>query len=215
MTREIKRYESRKLYDTEESRYVALDEIADWVRSGQDVRVIDNATSDDVTAQTLAQVILEEGRSGRSRLPSELLHDLIRQGEQALTTGAVQVRLGVNRFLQASADRVTPLREAREEMQSLRSRLDELETSLASLERPESTPGTANEPTPDRATRQPTARKAASKKPVSKKPVSKKPVSKKPVSNKAASHKPISRKPAAKKAQSKKPARKGTARKTV
>lgn len=171
MIRVIKRYESRKLYDTEESRYVSLDEIADWVRSGQEVRVTDNATSDDVTAQTLAQVILEEGRSGRSKLTSELLHDLIRQGEQALTTGAANVRQGVNRLLQASADRLTPLREAREEMQSLRSRLDELEASLVSLERPESssvgTSGTkeaAPRPLTRRAVPKAAKRKTAKKK---------------------------------------------------
>ena len=44
MIRLIKRYESRKLYDTEESRYVSLDEIAQWIRQGQEVKVVDNAT---------------------------------------------------------------------------------------------------------------------------------------------------------------------------
>ena len=64
MVRLIKRYESRKLYDTEESRYVSLEEVAEWVRAGQEVRVIDNASSGDVTAQTLTQIILDEGRKG-------------------------------------------------------------------------------------------------------------------------------------------------------
>src|SRR5512142_2197416 len=62
----IKRYGSRKLYDTEESRYVALEEIGDWVRKGQQVRVVENTAGDDVTAQTLALVIVEEGRRGSS-----------------------------------------------------------------------------------------------------------------------------------------------------
>lgn len=64
MVRLIKRYESRKLYDTEESRYVSLDEVADWIRTGQEVRVQDNASGADVTAQTLTQIILDEGRRG-------------------------------------------------------------------------------------------------------------------------------------------------------
>ena len=64
MIRLIKRYESRKLYDTEESRYVSLDEISTWIRAGQEVRVMDNATNNDVTSQTLTQIILEEGRKG-------------------------------------------------------------------------------------------------------------------------------------------------------
>ncbi|HEY0515023.1 MAG TPA: polyhydroxyalkanoate synthesis regulator DNA-binding domain-containing protein [Thermoanaerobaculia bacterium] len=134
MIRLIKRYESRKLYDTEESRYVSLDEIAAWVRTGQDVRVMDNATSNDVTSQTLTQIILDEGRKGTSFIPSELLHDLVRLGERAVSTGLEQVQHGVDRLI----DRLGPVRKAREEMQSLRARLEELEVSLADLERSDS-----------------------------------------------------------------------------
>jgi polyhydroxyalkanoate synthesis repressor PhaR len=131
MIRLIKRYESRKLYDTEESRYVSLDEIAAWIRQGQEVRVVDNATNNDVTSQTLTQIILDEGRKGTSFLPSELLHDLVRIGERAVSTGMEQVQHGVDKLI----DRLGPVRRAREEMSSLRSRLEELEVSLAELER--------------------------------------------------------------------------------
>lgn len=134
MIRLIKRYESRKLYDTEESRYVSLDEIAAWVREGQDVRVVDNATDADVTSQTLTQIILEEGRKGTALLPSELLHELVRMGERAVETGRERVQQGVDRLVQASVDRLGPLRRAREEMSRLRSQLDHLESSLRSLE---------------------------------------------------------------------------------
>ncbi len=139
MVRLIKRYESRKLYDTEESRYVSLDEIAAWVRQGQEVRVQDNATSADVTAQTLAQIILEEGRRGTSCLSSELMHDLVRAGRQAVSSGVEQVQHGVDRLVQASVDRLAPVRRAREEMTRLRTRLDELEASLAGLDTQEAT----------------------------------------------------------------------------
>jgi polyhydroxyalkanoate synthesis repressor PhaR len=131
MIRLIKRYESRKLYDTEESRYVSLDEIATWVRTGQEVRVVDNATNNDVTSQTLTQIILDEGRKGTSFLPSELLHDLVRIGERAVSTGMEQVQHGVDKLI----DRLGPVRKAREEMSSLRLRLEELESSLSELER--------------------------------------------------------------------------------
>ncbi len=134
MVRLIKRYESRKLYDTEESRYVSLEEIATWVRDDQEVRVIDNATSDDVTTQTLTQVILEEGRNGSSALPSELLHELVRSGARAFSSGVEHVQQGVDRFVQGSMDKLTPVREAREEMASLRDRLEDLESSLQRLE---------------------------------------------------------------------------------
>lgn len=134
MIRLIKRYESRKLYDTEESRYVSLEEIASWIRAGQEVRVLDNATSGDVTSQTLTQIILDEGRRGTSALPSELLHELVRLGERAVHTGVEQVQHGVDRLVQASIDRLGPVRRAREEMSSLRTRLEQLESSLAALD---------------------------------------------------------------------------------
>jgi polyhydroxyalkanoate synthesis repressor PhaR len=158
MIRLIKRYESRKLYDTEESRYVSLDEIATWVRQGQEVRVVDNGTNNDVTSQTLTQIILDEGRKGTSFLPSELLHDLVRIGERAVSTGMEQVQNGVDRLI----DRLGPVRKAREEMSSLRTRLEELEVSLAELERTDHTigaNGAAMEPKNGRpAERKPAAR---------------------------------------------------------
>ncbi|HEX2642775.1 MAG TPA: polyhydroxyalkanoate synthesis regulator DNA-binding domain-containing protein [Thermoanaerobaculia bacterium] len=134
MIRLIKRYESRKLYDTEESRYVSLEEIASWIRQGQEVRVVDNATSNDVTSQTLAQIILDEGRRGTSFIPSDLLHELVRMGERAVTTGVEQMQHGLDRLVQASIDRLAPVRKVREEMASLRSRLEQLESSLSQLE---------------------------------------------------------------------------------
>lgn len=144
MIRLIKRYESRKLYDTEESRYVSLDEISGWIRQGQEVKVIDNATGGDVTSQTLTQIILDEGRRGTSFLPSELLHDLVRMGERAVSSGFEQVSSGVDRLVQASIDRLGPVRRVREEMSSLRARLEQLESSLTDLEREQGTVTTAN-----------------------------------------------------------------------
>ena len=134
MHRLIKRYESRKLYDTEESRYVSLDELAEWIRGGADVRVVDNATGADVTAQMLTQIILDEGRRGTAFLPSELLHELVRAGQKAVESGVEQVQQKMDRFFQASIDRLAPVRKAREEMERLRERLEELEGSLVKLE---------------------------------------------------------------------------------
>jgi polyhydroxyalkanoate synthesis repressor PhaR len=134
MIRLIKRYGSRKLYDTEESRYVSLEELAGWIRHGQEIRVIDNKTGDDVTSHTLTQIISEEGRRGISMLPNELLHELIRLGEEAVSSGVEHVQSGVDRLVRASIDRLAPVRRAREEMSRLQHRLAELETSLADLE---------------------------------------------------------------------------------
>src|SRR6266508_3420125 len=56
----IKRYTNRKLYDTVESRYVTLDEIAEMIKAGAEVKIIDNRTKEDLTSVTLAQIIFEE-----------------------------------------------------------------------------------------------------------------------------------------------------------
>lgn len=163
MIRLIKRYESRKLYDTEESRYVSLEDIAAWVRTGQEVRVVDNGTSEDVTAQTLTQIILDEGKKGTSLLPSELLHELVRVGERAVSSGVEQLQHGVDRVLKASVDRLGPVRRAREEMSQLRERLEELESSLEALERDREPAGTARAKTPRPAARAASSRATAAR----------------------------------------------------
>lgn len=149
MIRMIKRYGSRKLYDTEESRYVSLEEVGAWVREGQEVRVIDNDTSDDVTAQTLTQVILDQGRRSSGSFPSsEVLHDIIRRGSKLVTSGVEQLNQGVDRILKASVDRIRPVREVREETQLLRRRLEELEATLSRIESRQSEPEPAAAPEP-------------------------------------------------------------------
>jgi polyhydroxyalkanoate synthesis repressor PhaR len=84
MGRIIKRYGNRKLYDTRESRYITLDEIAGYVRDGEDVTVIENETGGDLTAVALAQIILEEERRKGGFLSVPFLRALVRDGEQAI-----------------------------------------------------------------------------------------------------------------------------------
>ena len=134
MIRVIKRYESRKLYDTEESRYVSLDDLAQWVREGQEIQVLDNASGTDVTSQILTQIILDEGKRGKDFPPAELLHDLVRAGQKAVHNGVEHVQKNVDLVFQKSIDRLGPVRRARDEMTQLRQRLSQLETTLAQLE---------------------------------------------------------------------------------
>lgn len=75
----IKRYTNRKLYDTVESRYVTLDEIAGMIRNGAEVKVIDNRTREDLTSITLAQIIFEQEKKSSQTSLATLL-GLIRQG---------------------------------------------------------------------------------------------------------------------------------------
>lgn len=79
----IKKYGNRRLYDTELSRYVTLDEVAERIRSGGNVRVLDAKTDEDLTQATLAQIILES-RGASRLLPVPLLTQLIRLGDDAL-----------------------------------------------------------------------------------------------------------------------------------
>lgn len=91
----IKRYGNRKLYDTSESRYITLDEIARLVRSGNDVKVIDNENGDDLTAITFAQIILEEEKRRSSLISLGLLRELVQHGEDTLAQLRTQVEKGV------------------------------------------------------------------------------------------------------------------------
>lgn len=82
--RVIKRYTNRKLYDTDQSRYVTLDDIARLIRENEDVRVIDNETQDDLTAITFAQIILEEEKRKTNLVSVPFLRKLIHSGEAAV-----------------------------------------------------------------------------------------------------------------------------------
>ncbi|MGN6108536.1 MAG: polyhydroxyalkanoate synthesis regulator DNA-binding domain-containing protein [Kofleriaceae bacterium] len=79
-TRIIKRYANRKLYDTEHSRYVTLDQISEMIRNGDDVKIVDNKTKEDLTTVTLAQIIFEEEKKQRSFLPLAAMRNIIQSG---------------------------------------------------------------------------------------------------------------------------------------
>ena len=79
----IKRYANRKLYDTVESRYVTLDEIAEMVKGGTEVRIVDNKTKEDLTSITLAQIIFEEEKRD-SQMPLGMLRRIIQDGGSAV-----------------------------------------------------------------------------------------------------------------------------------
>lgn len=76
----IKRYPNRKLYDIARKRYVKLDEIADLVCGGEEVRVVDNVTHEDLTQVTLAQVLLDREKRGRSPLSKSFFVSALRRG---------------------------------------------------------------------------------------------------------------------------------------
>lgn len=103
----IKKYPNRRLYDTEESRYITADELTVRIRQGRDVRVVDARTDEDLTQHTLVQILLEGGRT--HLLPTPLLVQLVRMGDDALAeffgrwmTWALEVYFSVRQQAQSS-----------------------------------------------------------------------------------------------------------------
>jgi polyhydroxyalkanoate synthesis repressor PhaR len=154
----IKKYGNRRLYDTAESRYVNLDDIAGLVRQGKDVQVIDAKTGQDLTRVTLTQVIMEDAKDKPTGLPLELLRQLVIASDEVRqefvmwylksafdayqkVQDAVQSRLGevqsaivspmdlMKKFL-GEAPAAQPQTHAGPELDKLRTRLAELEARL-------------------------------------------------------------------------------------
>lgn len=80
----LKKYANRRLYDTEKSCYVTLERVAQMIKEGRQVEVIDAKSEEDVTAFILTQIILEESRKKNVLLPVPLLHLIIQYGENVL-----------------------------------------------------------------------------------------------------------------------------------
>jgi polyhydroxyalkanoate synthesis repressor PhaR len=154
----IKKYGNRRLYDTAESRYVNLDDIAGFVRQGKDVQVVDAKTGQDLTRVTLTQVIMEDAKDKPTGLPLELLRQLVIASDEVRqefvmwylksafdayqkVQDAVQSRLGevqsaivspmdmMKKFL-GEAPAPAPPAHAEPELDKLRTRLAELEARL-------------------------------------------------------------------------------------
>ncbi len=104
----IKRYASRRLYNTETSDYVTLEDIAGFIREGREVKIVDLKSGDDLTRQYLLQIIAEHESRGENVLPVNVLNDLVRS--YMIPGGGVMPQ-----FLQSSFDM---LRESQSKMVS-------------------------------------------------------------------------------------------------
>ena len=80
----LKKYANRRVYDTEKSQYVSLNQVAEIIKQGRQVEVIDAKSKEDVTAYILTQIILDQARKNSFLLPSSLLHLIIQYGENVL-----------------------------------------------------------------------------------------------------------------------------------
>jgi len=88
----IKRYSNRKLYNTDENKYINLEAIAKMIRNGEDVQVVDNVTGEDLTAVTLTQIIMEREKKEGDFVPRSILAELIQAGGESLNV--IREKLG-------------------------------------------------------------------------------------------------------------------------
>jgi polyhydroxyalkanoate synthesis repressor PhaR len=129
MGRLVKRYGNRKLYDTSESRYVTLDEIGRWVKAGEDVKIVENDSGEDLTAVTFAQIILDEERKKSGLLPLRVLRELIQHGETAWQGFAATVDRGMEAIRTAperASRRVQELTHVADRLTEVQRRVDEV-----------------------------------------------------------------------------------------
>ena len=143
----VKKYGNRRLYDTQDSTYVTLDELAVKIRNGVDIRVVDAQTEADLTQATLVQIVLEAG-NGATFLPVQLLTQMIRLSDDALAeffsryvTGALEMYLQAKRGVQSIASlnpfgqwgyaEVPPMEPERDrDLSAMRRELDELKQAI-------------------------------------------------------------------------------------
>lgn len=85
-TKIIKRYQNRKLYDTQQSCYVTLDDIAKMIRINEEVMVIDNKSKNDITAATLTQIIFESEKKASAYAPLFTLREIIQNGNGSISS---------------------------------------------------------------------------------------------------------------------------------
>ncbi len=103
----IKRYANRKLYDTEHSRYVTLEQISEMIRQGDDVKIVDNKSKEDLTSVTLAQIIFEEEKK-HSFMPLGTMRNIIQNGGEWFAEAQRRVQSILPYKRRESADKDRP-----------------------------------------------------------------------------------------------------------
>jgi len=127
----IKRYSNRKLYDTERSCYVTLDDISVMITAGEEVRVVNNSDGEDLTSVTLAQIIYESEKK-KNFMPLGLLRNLIQQKGEAF--GQIY-RDGIEQLKDTAQDRAHELRTTAEKIsRPARDLVDQSQKALDNLQ---------------------------------------------------------------------------------
>jgi polyhydroxyalkanoate synthesis repressor PhaR len=123
-TKIIKRYQNRKLYDTQQSCYVTLDDIAKMIRTNEEVMVIDNKTKNDITAATLTQIIFEAEKKASAYAPLFTLREIIQNANGSISSYLAKLGAIPQDFARTEAVVAAPERNSNDDLkQSLENRV--------------------------------------------------------------------------------------------
>lgn len=128
-TKIIKRYQNRKLYDTQQSCYVTLDDIAKMIRNSEEVMVIDNKSKNDITAATLTQIIFEAEKKASQYAPLFTLREIIQNGNGSISAYLAKLGAFPQDYAEKQAAQVREMA-APERAETHRASHDEIKQSL-------------------------------------------------------------------------------------
>ena len=145
----IKKYENRRLYDSTHSRYVNLDEVAQMVRDGRDVQVVDAVTGEDRTRAVLTQIVVEHAKDDHSAFPLDVLRQMVVASGRVTNEAALTYMRGVFDMYQNAYRAVSPVapphvraaaaapaavpHRGEVEVDALKKRLEELESVVSGI----------------------------------------------------------------------------------
>jgi polyhydroxyalkanoate synthesis repressor PhaR len=145
----IKKYENRRLYDSTHSRYVNLDEVAQMVRDGRDVQVVDAVTGEDRTRAVLTQIVVEHAKDDNSAFPLDVLRQMVVASGRVTNEAALTYMRGVFDMYQNAYRAVSPVatphaappppassavpHRGEAEVDALKKRLEELESVVSGI----------------------------------------------------------------------------------
>lgn len=120
----IKKYENRRLYDTTNSRYVNLEEVAQLLQQGYDVQVVDATTNEDITRLILTQIIVEDAKAPNSTFPLDLLRQMVITSGRASQESALKYMKTMLEMYQSTYRAMVPPLNPFDFMQNLRTERD-------------------------------------------------------------------------------------------
>ena len=146
MPKIIKRYQNRKLYDTQDSCYVTLEDICEMIKQGDDVQIIDNSSKEDLTSVTLDKIILEEEKKQKGLLPLHAFKQIIQSGgevikefvQKSLESGMGEfqkARNFVDKQIKPTVESIQSIPTVAQEIKNLKTKIESLEEKLQRYER--------------------------------------------------------------------------------